>query len=550
MDEYMAQAINKKEGGLTHGVSVDGTAACDAAEKTAVLMHLMSKGLGGEHALPFQIQWDHIKSTSFVHIRCIMDSTALAPEMRPYLELFLEAVYELPQALADGTVRTHEEVVSQLEADTVTFSNSVGTSNNGNFVCGAFSQCVIMSVKVEESKYDLGVRWLANLLYSSVLDPERLKISATKLLSEVPQHRREGMGVCGSLVKELVFGGEGNSNDNNHGACNFIRQQHFLSTTIRRLNGSVEEKAKVLAEMEAFRAALTAVGGLRLQMTCNATSLADPVRPWAEIFAPTCTAGAGAGATSGPPPALSFCSTHLSEMVKAPSGQGVLLGMPAIESCYMQQLCTGPSSFSDKDYPALMVAINYLTGLEGDFWRKIRGVGLAYSYHISCRPEQGLLGFTLYKANDLPAAFKQAEAIVSGYATGETPLDQQVLDGAKSSTVFDIMECEETAVAAAHESLMNHLKRMGPDHNAELVAGINAVTLEQIKDAICTHLVKLFDVKTSVMVATTPENKAAGIIEKFKAMGRDMQQVETLEAYFGVPAAAAKEVAEGGAGSE
>jgi Zn-dependent M16 (insulinase) family peptidase len=124
MDQYMEQEINKKMVGMvTQGVSVDGTAACDSTEKTAVLMKLMEKGLGGEHPIPFQIQWDHIKSTSFVHIRCIMDTTPMAIVMRPYLELFLEAVYELPIKLDDGTVRTHEEVVSQLEADTVSFSN-------------------------------------------------------------------------------------------------------------------------------------------------------------------------------------------------------------------------------------------------------------------------------------------------------------------------------------------------------------------------------------------------------------------------------------------
>jgi hypothetical protein len=107
------------------------------------------------------------------------------------------------------------------------------------------------------------------------------------------------------------------------------------------------------------------------------------------------------------------------------------------------------------------------------------------------------------------------------------------------------MECEETNVAAAYESLLNHLKRVGPDHNAELVAAIDAVTLEQVKAAISTHLVKLFDVNRTVMAATTPENKAAAIVEKFKAMGRDMVQVETLEAYFGVPAAEAKGEGEG-----
>ena len=76
------------------------TSARASRETTTALTHLLSKGLGsgacGGDRLPLQLQWDHIKSTSFVSIRCLLDTSSMPARSRMYLELFLEAIYELP----------------------------------------------------------------------------------------------------------------------------------------------------------------------------------------------------------------------------------------------------------------------------------------------------------------------------------------------------------------------------------------------------------------------------------------------------------------------
>lgn len=58
-----------------------------------------------------------------------------------------------------------------------------------------------------------------------------------------------------------------------------------------------------------------------------------------------------------------------------------------------------------------MLFMQYLTQLEGPFWKQIRGQGLAYSYNMYINLHEQLLYFTLYKATNLTAAFKQFKLI-------------------------------------------------------------------------------------------------------------------------------------------
>jgi len=75
----------------------------------------------------------------------------------------------------------------------------------------------------------------------------------------------------------------------------------------------------------------------------------------------------------------------------------------------------GPGSFyTGGDYAAILVTIQYLTAIEGDLWRKVRGLGLAFGYDMTVSPEQGLLLFTLYKSADLCMAYQEAQDIIRG----------------------------------------------------------------------------------------------------------------------------------------
>ena len=56
-----------------------------------------------------------------------------------------------------------------------------------------------------------------------------------------------------------------------------------------------------------------------------------------------------------------------------------VLGLSTAENSTLSQSAPGLNAH-DPALPALLVAIEHLTGLEGDFWCQIRGLGLSYGY--------------------------------------------------------------------------------------------------------------------------------------------------------------------------
>ena len=65
-----------------------------------------------------------------------------------------------------GERLSHEEVVDQLDEQTVFYEAGLGTS-------GMFSEMLHISIRVEVAKYELAVAWLRDLLYGSEFTKER-----------------------------------------------------------------------------------------------------------------------------------------------------------------------------------------------------------------------------------------------------------------------------------------------------------------------------------------------------------------------------------------
>lgn len=86
--------------------------------------------------------------------------------------------------------------------------------------------------------------------------------------------------------------------------------------------------------------------------------------------------------------------------------------MGCIESGFLYHASPTISSFTDTDLPALMLFLQYITQLEGPLWRQIRGHGFAYGYNMIPKPNEGLLFFTLYRATNVVAAFREAKQII------------------------------------------------------------------------------------------------------------------------------------------
>ena len=83
-----------------------------------------------------------------------------------YFSVLLNALYSLPVKRASGEQLTHEEVVDQLDHDTVSYSASLGFGSS-------FMEMARISIKVETAYYQSAVAWIWDLLHGSVFDIER-----------------------------------------------------------------------------------------------------------------------------------------------------------------------------------------------------------------------------------------------------------------------------------------------------------------------------------------------------------------------------------------
>lgn len=62
-----------------------------------------------------------------------MDSSALSDKLRPYIELYLEVVFNSPIKLDNGTILPYDVVVNKLNEETVEHFNGCGLTGD-NFV--------------------------------------------------------------------------------------------------------------------------------------------------------------------------------------------------------------------------------------------------------------------------------------------------------------------------------------------------------------------------------------------------------------------------------
>lgn len=133
-----------------------------------------------------------------------LDSSSLPKELREYLPLFLESLLELPLE-RDGKIIPYEDVVTQLNDDTVTSSSFLGVINYSLFQTGSYSNTAGISLQVDTSKFDIGLNWLKELLYKTIFTPERLKVIAMKMNNTVAQFKRNGRKVASYVMRGMCY---------------------------------------------------------------------------------------------------------------------------------------------------------------------------------------------------------------------------------------------------------------------------------------------------------------------------------------------------------
>ncbi|KAL9988958.1 hypothetical protein ACROYT_G003456 [Oculina patagonica] len=463
--------------------------------------------------IPYSFQLDHV-STLFAKLTVILDTAAVPEELKPYLSLYLEVLFESPILRAGGVI-PYEQVVAELAADTLDQVSCLGLRGS-RFMPEEFPQLACVSLKLEVEKYEKGICWLHELLYKTQFTKERLEIVGKKMMNDVASMKREGRTVTKTLIRDIAF-----TKESNMFSANMVRQYSFLNQLMTDLES---DASKVIEKVEKLRSILTQPSNLRVHVAADVNRLpANPHALWKTKLLPSTSATIPANI-----PAVRKSSVFLS---KNP-GHGKIVGVGSVESSFLYQTTRCINSFDHPDLAPIMVFLECLTTLEGPIWRQVRGLGLSYGYGMRVMPENGLLYLYLIKSTHLVKAYKKTQEIVDGYLSGAMSFDAGELESAISSVIFEIIEREKSVSKAASQSLMSQFRDVGPDYNRGLLTKISQVSLPDLIRVGKTYIAPLFDQSQSSCAICCHPSKVDEIKEEFSSINKPLSVVKSLEEEF------------------
>eukprot|EP00003_Mantamonas_plastica_P014927 TRINITY_DN2561_c0_g1_i1.p1 TRINITY_DN2561_c0_g1~~TRINITY_DN2561_c0_g1_i1.p1 ORF type:complete len:857 (-),score=315.12 TRINITY_DN2561_c0_g1_i1:19-2493(-) len=470
--------------------------------------------------IPVRTQVNHIKS-AFVSVYAYLDTSELSFDDKMLMVLLSELLFKTDVIDENGQRIPYDDVVNQLTEDTVMYSSGHGLSSR-TFTPGEFSAMFRVSLKSEASKYETAVSWLLKLLFSTEFPMERLKVAATNLINEVSEVRRRGQSVASLVRYEACFAGSNST----YRSLAALRQVGFLTKFLEDLNDE-SAAAQRLEEFEGMRKRLINPKNLTMHIVGDMSKISD-----------VCTVWKGHSELSevndeiSVTPTVKYDVEYQTDALKNGANIGYVAGLGSIESSFLYQVTPGPSHYEHEDKAPLMVAMEYLMGMEGVFWKQIRGQGFAYGAHMGLQIDRGIISFDLYRSANVVAAYEASKDIVEGFLNGKYEFEQIRFESSISVLVYEIVQRSATRAYTARQSLYNVLRRSPKEHNEWLLEQIKEVTLDDVKRVMQQYLSKLFDNETSLMALACPSSKAKEINEQFVALGRQSECVEDLEEFF------------------
>ena len=144
-----------------------------------------------------------IIGTNFVQITLLIDTLALNAEQKIHLELFTNLLFELP--IKNSSIDlSHEEVVYQMNRDLLEFGSSLGI-NGSQMEPGIYAEYFTIFAKVPIQDYELAVKWIKNVLFSSVFTKKAILIALSNLLKEITKRKTQPSDLLHSLSNDINF---------------------------------------------------------------------------------------------------------------------------------------------------------------------------------------------------------------------------------------------------------------------------------------------------------------------------------------------------------
>ncbi|KAI1759854.1 Metalloenzyme, LuxS/M16 peptidase-like protein [Hypoxylon sp. FL1150] len=453
--------------------------------------------------LPLFVQFEDVR-TNFVHIAVHVGTSKIPVELKPLLSIFSDNFFNTP-IQREGKQISFEDVVMELEKDTVSYTLDSGSKF-------ADSESILIRLQVEPEKYATAVEWIRTMMFDSVFDITRLKAGIAKQLADVPEAKRDGRVMTNEV--ELAIHNEPSS-------MMVAKRTLVKAVYLRRLKKLLEKDPDaVVSRFEELRKRLFTFDNLRVLVTADVSEskLPDPVKTWDILSKSLDTTAQTVNPIIKP-------HTLLSKEGQNPGSVGAtIVPMTAIDSSYSISSSKGLTSFSDPAVPALLVAMQYLETVEGTLWNAVRGNGLAYGAYFAKELDGGYLHFKVYRSPLASKATAAARDAIAALANGTVEFEKPMIEGAISQLVMALADEQATLATAAVQNYIGTVVRgLDPDYNVKMLAKVRTVTVEDIKQAMKTWLLPLFEPGKSNVVVCCAQAMVEKLEKEFQTMGYKTQ---------------------------
>lgn len=406
---------------------------------------------------PLFIHFEHIQS-NFVQIVLNISTQGLPTELLPLLSVYTEGFFNLPIS-RNGKTISFEDVVIELERDTVYYHISNG------FISSPHQ--LRISLQAEREKYPTLISWLKELAWNSIFDIERLRSITTRLLSDVPEAKREGDDMLFS-VRDMIQ----QTSDSVPRAKNTLVKALYLKRIQKLLE---KDPTIVVRHMEHIRNHIFRFENFRVLVVSDMNKLENPVSSWKPFIN-----GLDHKAALRP---IVKLRERLTKTANQPGHSSYIVPIPAIDSSFAMMMAKGLDSYYHPKLPAMMATIAYMNAVEGPLWVAVRGTGLAYGASIRYSIEAEEVSLRIYRSPNAYKAFEASRKVVEDLISGKIHIDPTVaLEGAVSTIVSDFVADQATMSSAAESSFIDQVMReQPPDYMKNIIKKAQEITVEDIK---------------------------------------------------------------------
>ncbi len=127
--------------------------------------------------------------------------------------------------------------------------------------------------------------------------------------------------------------------------------------------------------------------------------------------------------------------------------------------------------------------------------------------------------------------FESIYSILESHARSDTDdvWELSLLESARSSLIFELVEREKTVGDAVHQSVRSYLSGAPADYNRQLIHRVAAVTMAQMRRAFRLHLTALLDTDHCRCSIICHPSKLDELVTGISALGQPVRGYTTME---------------------